>query len=198
MSIPTDRNLRLDDQTDTAASRVWPQFVKPGLKAGAGEEIWLIEVPGTIHLRVLITNRFGQLVEGELSYGPNRQGQQFKLKTVDREENQSRCMNPALDPFLNGMLTRVDADQQDDPSTASADALTTEGILDAFDLPMTQFTANVEKWGEVVMRRMVEIGISMDVGHKKIALLEEALRDRYTVTGGPQTTLGDNKSEQLS
>ena len=193
MPLPSDL-----DATDVQAPTTRTHYLKPGMKAGEGEEIWTIQVPGTVHLRVLIPNRFGQMVDSEMSMGPGRQGHQFKLKTLDREENQSRCADPGLDPFLNGMLVRVDADQQDNPETASKDALSTEDILDIFDLSTEKFAVRIADLGEVVMRRMIEVGMSMDVSHRQIAILEESIQERFTVGGGPQASLYDPQGERLS
>lgn len=193
MSLPADL-----DATDVQTTVARAQYVKIGLKAGEGEEIWAIQVPGTVNLRILTPNRFGQMVDGEMSFGPNRQGQQFKLKTIDREENQTRCVDPKLDPFLNGMLTRVDADQQADPNTVSLNALSTEDILNIFDLTHDKFAARIESLGEVVLRRMIEVGLSMDVSHRQIRLLEETVQERFSVGGGPQATLYTETGERLS
>ena len=161
----------------------------PQIRArNADEEIWAIQVSGAISLRVTQFNRFGQPVEASLVIGPNREGQQFRIQTVDREENQARCMEPVHDPFLNGMLVRIDADQQQDPSTASTDALTTEQLLEIYDLDKDAFKVRVESLGELPLRRLAEVGESMDCSHLQITLVRDLIAERYS-KGGPQATM---------
>jgi len=161
----------------------------PKVKArNADEEIWAIQVQGSVSLRVTQFNRFGQPVEASLVIGPNRAGQQFRIQTVDREENQARCMEPAHDPFLNGMLVRIDADQQQDPSTASTDAMSTEQLLEIYDLDKDAFKVRVESLGELPLRRLAEVGESMDCSHLQIALVRDLIAERYS-KGGPQATM---------
>lgn len=193
MPLPTD-----PDATEVQPTQTRTDYIKPGMKAKEGEEIWAITVPGTVHLRILTPNRFGQMVDSEMSMGPGRAGQQFRLKTIDREENQVRCVEPGLDPFLNGMLVRIDADQQADPSTASKDALSTQDLLDIFDLPNDRFAVRIADLGEVVTRRMIEVGLSMDVSHRQIKMLEEGIQERFSVMGGPQASLYSVKGERLT
>lgn len=184
-------NPSAHDSTDTSGETVLPR----DLPAREGEEVWAIQVPGTVVLRVTTFNRFGQAVEGSMSVGPNRTGTQFRIKTEDREENQARCMEPALDPFLNGMLVRIDSDQQSDPRTKSADAMTTEDLLNVYDLDGDKFEARVQKMGELPLRRLAEVGESMDCSHRQINYVRELIAARYT-KGGPQTTL--EHGERLS
>lgn len=178
--------------TDTSDPIVRPQV---GTKPREGEELWAIQVQGSVSLRITTFNRFGQAVEGLMTIGPNRAGLQFKIKTEDREENQARCMSPESDPFRNGMLVRVDVSQQDDPATASTDALTTEQLLDVFDLDGAKFEARVKALGELPLRRLAEVGESMDCSHRQITFVRDLIAERYTL-GGPQSTL--ERGEPLS
>lgn len=163
--------------------------IGPQVKARTpDEEVWAIQVPGSVSLRVTQNNRFGQPVEANLVMGPNRSGQQFRIQTIDREENQARCMTKSLDPFLNGMLVRIDADQQLDENTASSDALSTEQLLDIYDMKMTDFKVRVEALGELPMRRLAEVGESMDCSHLQITFVRELIAERFA-RGGPQTTM---------
>jgi len=161
----------------------------PQVKArNADEEVWGMQVAGAVSLRVTQFNRFGQPVEASLTMGPNRQGQQFRIQKIDREENQARCMSKDHDPFLNGMLVRIDADQQEDPMTASTDALSTEQLLEIYDLDTKKFQARVKGLGELPMRRLAEVGESMDCSHLQITFVRDLIAERYSV-GGPQTTM---------
>lgn len=161
----------------------------PQVKArSADEEVWAIQVPGSISLRVTQFNRFGQAIEASLVMGPNRQGQQFRIQTVDREENQARCMSRDQDPFLNGMLIRTDADQQGIAATVSTDALSTEQLLDIFELSTAAFKKRVKELGELPLRRLAEVGESMDCSHLQITFIRDLIGERYA-KGGPQSTM---------
>jgi hypothetical protein len=152
------------------------------------EEVWAIQVPGTVSLRVTQNNRLGAIVEASLVIGPNRAGQQFRIQTSDREENQAAAVSREHDPFLNGMLVRIDQDQQADPITRSTDALGTEQLLDIYELAGDEFKARVETLGELALRRLAEVGESMDCSHLQISFVRELMQERYS-KGGPQTTM---------
>jgi len=160
-------------------------------------EVWAVQTPGLIYLRTTVPNRMGQLVDAEISIGPNRQGGQFKISTIDREENQARCADPAADVFRNGMLARLDADQQADPQTASVNAITAEDILDIFDLDQAGFEARVQELSEVPLRRMVDLGQAMDVSHRRLEYLTELIATRYSVAKSQPSIVG-NTAERLS
>ena len=159
------------------------------------EEVWAIQVPGSVSLRVTQFNRFGQPTEAIMVMGPNRAGQQFRIKSVDREENQARCMAPEGDPFLNGMLVRIDADQQGVPETASTDALSTEQLLEIYDLDGEHFQSRVQALGELPLRRLAEVGVTMDCSHLQITFVNDLIAERYSL-GGPQSTM--DAGERLS
>lgn len=161
----------------------------PNVKArGKDEEVWAIQVAGKVSLRVTQNNRFGQPMDATLVVGPNRAGQQFRISTLDREENQARCMTVDHDPFRNGMLVRIDVDQQSIESTASTDALSTEQLLDVYELDGKAFKDRVEAFGELPLRRLAEVGESMDCSHRQITLVRDLIEERYS-KGGPQTTM---------
>lgn len=187
----------MSDATEVKDVSVRTDYVPPQTKAREGEEVWAVQVPGAIHLKTTSHNRFGQTVEAEMAIGPNRVGHHFRIKTVDREENQARCYDPKLDPFRNGMLVRIDGDQQADPATASPDALGTEELLDIFDLELEDFKARVQDLGEVTLRRLAEVGEAMDCSHKQITYVRDLIEERYT-KGGPQASLTAEQGERLS
>jgi hypothetical protein len=168
----------------------------PQVKARTpNEEVWAIQVPGSVSLRVTQFNRFGQPVEASLVMGPNRAGQQFRIKTEDREENQARCMDKQFDPFLNGMLVRIDADQQQDPETASTDALSTENLVGIYDIAdRAAFETRVQALGELPLRRLAEVGVAMDCSHLQITFVNDLILERYS-KGGPQATLNAEDHE---
>ena len=71
MQLPT-----APDATEVQPLQTGTEYVKAGMKAKESEEIWNITVPGTVQLRILTPNRFGQMVDSEMAMGPGRAGQQ--------------------------------------------------------------------------------------------------------------------------
>jgi hypothetical protein len=184
--------------TDTSVPQARAELVGPDLKAREGEEIWTIQVNGQIFLVVTQQNRHGGLVDADMKLGPNWAGRSFRIKTEDREDNQARCMNPDLDPFLNGMLIRRDADQQANPATASSDALTTEKLIEIFELDLKMFADKVEPLGEVPTRKLIEMGEALDLASlKQMEILKDKVARKYSV-GGPQVSLTADQGERLS
>lgn len=156
------------------------------------EEVWAIQVPGSVSLRVTQNNRLGAIVEASLVIGPNRAGQQFRIQTSDREENQAAAVSREHDPFLNGMLVRIDQDQQLDPITKSGNALSTEQLLDVYELTGDEFKERVQALGELALRRLAEVGESMDCSHLQIGFVRDLIQERYA-KGGPQTTMDEGE-----
>lgn len=157
-----------------------------GLRPSQNVEVWVMQTRSTVFLETMGWNRFGQPVGKELKIGPNAQGREFHISREDREENQRRILDPKNDPFRNGTFLRQDAAQGEDPNTVSEDALSTEQLLAIADLDTVAFEARVKTLGEVPARRLLEIGSSMDVGHRKITFLEEMIRDRFQPLGRAQ------------
>ena len=162
--------------------------VQQNLQPAEGFEVWQMQIPGTIRLGVLRPNHLGQMVKERLVIGPNRVGYQFQISTSDRDMNQRDCVDPKHDPFRNGMFVRVDADQQAEANTQSADALDDGDLVDLCDLPQDQFEGKVASLGEVTVRRLLDIATRMDVSHRKVSFLQEHVRERFAV-GGPQRSV---------
>ena len=160
------------------------------LKALPGEEIWEITVPGTVHLRVTKKDRHGNLAEGEMSIGPNRQGTQFKITTADREDNQQRVYEDYLDPFRNGLLVRVDADQQDEETTASEHALSTDALEAILSTHGQPFQNTVKKLSELNARRLLGLAEALDASAKQVEFLREYISESFT-NGSPQPTIAN-------
>lgn len=164
--------------------------------AARGFEVWQMQIPGTIHLRTMVPNRFGQLVEDTLTVGPNRVGHQFRISHEDREDNQQHVADSAYDPFRNGILARIDVDQQTVPETASINALTTEQILEIFDLTQDTFEEEIKRYAEIPLRRMIDVGERMDVSHRKIDAISRLVDERYSVAKS-QPSMTSGKAERL-
>jgi NACalpha-BTF3-like transcription factor len=149
------------------------------------EEIWEVQIPGTIYLQVTTHNRHGQSMDADLALGPNKVGHQFRISDADRVMNQERIQDSINDPFTNGMLIRCDADQQADEDTASDQALSAADLTLIFDQHGAVFENAIRPLGEINLRRLLDIGSAMDASHKQIETLEELIRERYG-KGGAQ------------
>lgn len=149
------------------------------------EEIWEVQVPGTIYLTVTTHNHFGQPQMSDLALGPNKIGHQFRISSEDRVYNQTRVQDSQHDPFTNGMLTRCDADQQQDEDTASDQAFSAADLMLIFEDHGAVFQAKVAKLSELNVRRLFDLGSSMDASHKQMSFLEELIQEKYT-RGRPQ------------
>lgn len=158
------------------------------------EEIWEVQVSGTIYLQVTTHNRYGQPMQSDLALGPNRVGHQFRITTEDRIWNQERVQDAQHDPFTNGMLVRCDADQSQDEDTASEHAVSAADLQQVFELHGKAFENAVQKFNEVVLRRLYDLGDALDATHKQQDYLAELIKERYG-KGGPQDL---DKAQPLS
>lgn len=149
-------------------------------------ETWEITTPGRVWLQTTSFSRHNQPIIKDVSLGPNRVGAKLKITAADREMNQEKVADPKHDPFRNGLLVRIDADQNDDPATSSDDALTTKQLVDMFSLHGNPFRAAVEKMGEVPIRRLREMADAVDATIKQVNFLDEIIEERYAVRGHSQ------------
>lgn len=161
-----------------------------------GMELWVMQLDSIVCLETTGYNRYGQPTARELKIGPMRRGFEFQISNTDREDNQRNVMDPIHDPFRNGTFVRKDANQQADPNTASADALTTEDLIDICDMQQGPFEERVQQLGEVPLRRLSEMAESMDIGYQKVRYVQDYVADRFA-SGGPQKSL-DGDGEKLS
>lgn len=169
----------------------------PGVPA-SDMETWEMRVEGTIYLNVLKATRFGAVIETQLKIGPKRKGMRFDISVEDRRDNQRRIVDAEQDPFRNGMLTRVDADQQAQAETQSEAVLTPDDELTILELPEDQFRAKVATLPEVPVRNIRGIAEAAGASHSKVTWLDDHIRERF-LPGGPQESLtSDTKSERLS
>lgn len=172
------------------------EVIQQGLTLEEGYEMWAMQTDSCQYIEILGHNRFGQPMAKQLPIGPNRKGFQFQITPHDRVENQRLCVNPGEDPFRNGTFLRVDADQQADPNTKSQAALSVEDLLGICDLEQDVFEVRVAEMPEVPLRRLADVAVSMDIGHRKVSFLQENIRERFAA-GSPQKSLAGN-GERLS
>lgn len=142
-------------------------------------ETWEITTEGRVWVRVTQYTRHGQPQEKDVSVGPKRPGQKLKISQADREANQEMISDEALDPFRNGLLVRVDADQQANPRTASTDAVKTEDLMAIFDLKDAAFRDAISELGQIPIRRLREMAPHVDASMSQVAILDEVIDERY-------------------
>jgi len=159
-----------------------PATAQP-LQAHEVIETWEISTPGRVWLQTTTYSRHNQPVIKDISLGPNRVGQKLKITQADREMNQERVADSAHDPFRNGLLVRVDADQNTDIATASQDALTAAQLMDIFSKHGNPFRTAVEALGEVPIRRLREMADAVDATVKQVQFLDEVIEERYFKAG---------------
>lgn len=162
------------------------------LKAKPGEEIWQINVLGTVNLLITKRDRNGNIVDGELSIGPNRLGHQFKITTADREENQMRVYDDKLDPFRNGMLVRIDADQQAEETTQSEHALSTDDLTKILEKHGQPFQSTVRALSELNARRLLALAHALDASAKQVEFLEDHVREAFTAGSQQESVAHDD------
>lgn len=90
-----------------------------------GEEVWEMCTGGAVW--VTVTKDKVRGTTKELSV--KGRGSWLRISTEDRELAQERVRDAKNDPFTNGTLIRLDADQQEDEMTASNSALSDEQLL---------------------------------------------------------------------
>lgn len=161
-------------------------------------ETWEMRVDGKIVLNVLKTTRFGQPIEAILTIGPKRKGMRFTINADDRKDNQRIVAAVEHDPFKNGMLLRIDEDQQAEEETQSEAALTDEQYLEILDLDDAAFATRVATLPEVPVRNLRQLAEGAGASHTKVTWLDQHIHDRFQ-PGGPQTSIADGgAAERMS
>lgn len=155
-----------------------PTINEAGLLTRAGEEVWETTVLGMVWLKV----GDGRGGEKDVSVG-GTVGQRLRIKTEDRIINQEVCINRDQDPFTNGTLVRVDADQMEDPRTASPDALSVEAMQEIFNLGPAEFSERIDTLGELSLRRMKDMAEGVDATASQIRKVKELIEARYPLGG---------------
>jgi hypothetical protein len=159
-------------------------------------ETWEITTPGRVWVQTTTYSRHNQPVIKDVSLGPNKVGQKVKITAADREMNQERVADVKHDPFRNGLLVRVDADQNTDPDTASTDALTAQQLMDIFAKHGSPFRAAVDALGEVPIRRLREMADAVDATVKQVSYLDEVIDERYRIAASQPDAIFDLSGER--
>lgn len=151
-------------------------------RARDGEEIWETTTEG----KVWVTTTDDRGKEKAVSVG-GKPGARLRIKSLDREVMQDAILQDGSDPFTNGLLKRIDADQQDDPQTASDQVLTTEQLMELFGKTGNAFQAGVRKLNELNVRRLREMAESLDAKASQIAFLDEHIETEFRQHGDTPT-----------
>lgn len=151
-------------------------------RARQGEEIWETTTDGTVW--VLTTDDRGK--EKAISVG-GKPGARLRIKALDREVLQDAILDDESDPFTNGLLKRIDADQNQDPQTASEQALSTEQLAEIFTKSGNAFQSAVKKLNELNVRRMREMAAALDASASQMSFLEEHIEANYRQHGDTPT-----------
>lgn len=144
-----------------------------------GEEIWELQIPGTVYLRTVAHNEFGQPMWTDRVLGPNKKGLQFRITTVDRIANQNKVADDTNDPFKNGILVRCDVDQQLDVATASPGAITATDLAGMFGQHGVVFEDSLEPLSEINLRRLLDLAQDLDASHSQVLKIEETIQRRF-------------------
>ena len=138
-------------------------------------ETWAITTEGRVWLQVTSFTRHGQPIDKDVSLGPRKVGQKLTISAADRERNQENASDPAFDPFVNGLLVRLDVDQNTVQATVSSDALSTAALLAIYELRGDAFRQALVGLGQVPIRRLREMADSVDATASQIGALEDVI-----------------------
>lgn len=145
------------------------------------EEIWECQVEGTIYFE--ITNHKG----APASTSVKGVGSRIRVTTEDRILMQERILDRVNDPFVNGMMIRIDADQQEDESTRSTDALSEAELIAVFDLEPADFAEYVSSLSEVNVRRLAGMKKKAKITVEQAEYIQELIAEKYSVGGDTPT-----------
>lgn len=144
------------------------------------EEVWESCVKGRVWVE--ITDARGMpKVTSTLGVGAR-----LRITAEDRQRNQERIVDIQGDPFINGMLRRIDANQSEDPTTDSPQALADEDLKMVFTLEQAAFEEYVSELNELNVRRMKDMApVNASVLQDKF--LDEQLQTRWPIGGDTPT-----------
>lgn len=135
----------------------------------AGEEVWETTTDGTVYIPVVDARGREQVIQVG-----GAAGSILRIASLDREIAQDRVPD-GTDVFRNGMLRRVDADQNEDEKTASTAAISTQQLIDIFTKAGNAFRSAVDKLDEFNVRRLHEAMEMCDASVSQQNYLNEKL-----------------------
>jgi ABC-type ATPase with predicted acetyltransferase domain len=109
-------------------------------------EIWELTIPGRVCMHVHLPGGVVREIAGEGI------GQRMRMTTYDRKVAQEVVRDPNNDPFINGMLVRVDIASKKVPKTPNE--LDDAALAEIFKLDDDDFVATLDTLTEVNVRRL--------------------------------------------
>ena len=144
------------------------------------EEIWESCVKGRVWVEVT-DHRGAPKVVSAVGVGSR-----VRITTHDRQRNQEAIRNEQDDPFINGMLRRVDEGASDDEYTKSDQTHSDDDLKGVFELEQAAFEEYVKELNEINVRRMKEMApVHASVLQDKF--LTEQLETRWPIGGDTPT-----------
>ena len=144
------------------------------------EEVWESCVKGRVWVEIT-DHRGAPKVISTLGVGAR-----LRITAEDRIRNQERVRDPQGDPFINGMLVRVDQDAQLDEYTESSQTHSDEDLKSIFELPQEAFEEYVKELNEINVRRMKEMA-PVHASVLQDNFLTEQLQERWPIGGDTPT-----------
>jgi hypothetical protein len=143
--------------------------------AKVGQEVWELTTGGRVWVET--TDAKG-IAKAKSVVG---RGGRLRISTEDRELAQERTRDSKNDPFTNGTLVRIDADQNEDENTASTSALTDEDLLKVLAKKQGGvFKKAVEEFSEVTFRRLRTLmRDNDDVTSAQTKAMQEVYDEKY-------------------
>lgn len=143
-----------------------------------GEEVWEMCTGGAVWVTLTKDKIRGTTKEQSVK----GRGSRLRISTEDRELAQERVREEKNDPFTNGTLIRIDADQQVDEMTASTSALSDEQLLGLLS----------KKQGAVFKKALEELS---EISYRRLRTL---LKDNGEVTATQQKALQEVYDEKYN
>lgn len=144
------------------------------------EEVWVTTTSSTVWVRV--SNGRDGTIDRAVGGHP---GAVLRLRSQDRQLAQETIYDKDADPFLNGLLKRKDADQNDDPETRSGNALADDDMHKLFKKTGDRFTEALDDLNEVNVRRLKELADTVPdlASASQATAINECIQRKYRKGG---------------
>ena len=139
------------------------------------EEIWECTIPGRVSMDV--SNERG----GTKHISVIGNGKRLRINTIDRERAEEVIRDGQNNPFRNGMLVRIDANNGE--HVPSADELTDDDLKVMFELDNDTFEAMVPELSEVNIRRLSVLAKAVDARQAQVEFLKTYAEEHFAIGG---------------
>lgn len=137
-------------------------------------EIWELTIPGRVIVAVHLS---GGVVREQSRQGV---GQRLRLTAYDRKVAQEQVRMPENDPFINGMLIRVDAGRE---VTKTPNELSDDALADTFALDDDDFATMIDTLTQVNVRRLKAMSRDRKARQVQVEALEAMIDAKWRVGG---------------